>query len=581
MNHSGRRSTSAAQAARETEPTNSQEMMPPPGPLAAKAISHCSEEVTVLKAAKIIERVKEVQSLEALAESLIRFANQQATGQQLINAPAIDRKVFKALGAIIATYVETTDKEREEAIIWSCKEAKKEATKEAMRELMREEISNMVQGELASIMKGELAKVHEAQQDAHQSIRECQKEVQDARKEQQSMEFPPLSARPFSYSAVTAAGVSAAAHPSLVARKVTQGRQVILKFAGEGQIMERQLSAQDVLKAIQSEVDGLDDGIGAKVRLATRNLKRMDIVIEMATDEGARWIKENGRVSTLATKLGAAVKERAYAVLVKFVPTTFDHENQKDMEELREANDLEKGNLISIRPIKPVNRRSVGQASAHYIASFSSATTANRAIFNGLVIHNEERKVEKLKSEPLRCLKCQTYGHLAKDCSEKDDRCATCAQTGHRSAACTVTQASERRCVTCDQKGHASWERTCPAFTKRCEDLDKKHLENSLPYFPSDEPWTWLPTPSPPNHTQGGAHQGSPLPGPPPPINFRRGTQRERRQDNGWPNERTRGDTEQGGRRDWADDDRQWTPGPSYIDHRNYDYSQDRRGPGL
>lgn len=550
--HPNTRRTSAAIATKDAEPTASQEAMPPPGPLAPKPLQASSDEVKTLKNARIITKVSEVHSVCALADALLRFASQQSAGQQTLLPAAHDKKVFKALGTILSTLANQDGADNIEIALEDAKEAAKEGTKEGMREVVREEVKEIIQGEVMEMLKEELRKMGENQDRAHSSWKECQQEMQEAMKAKRSSDYPPLGSPPVSYSAVTAAGVTAAAHPNLVARKATQERQILIKLSEGNEIMGREVEAQEVLQAVQRRISAMEDSEGIRIRMVTRNMRRNDMVLEMATDAGAAWIRSGDRMRELAEQLGGSVKERTYTVIVKFVPTIFDHE--KELDEVTENNGMQKGDIVSMRPIKPVERRKEGQLTAHYIAAFKSAELANRAISNGLVIHNRDRKVEKLKTEPMRCLKCQEYGHMAKDCEAKEDVCATCAATGHRSAVCTVADARGSKCVSCKVYGHASWDRSCPAFLRRCDEMDQKQIENALPYFPSSEPWTWLP------NSSNGRPQPQYTPGPPPPIYYRQGSQRERQQDNGWETVRRR--NEGGARNGGETGERPWLPGP-------------------
>ena len=62
----------------------------------------------------------------------------------------------------------------------------------------------------------------------------------------------------------------------------------------------------------------------------------------------------------------------------------------------------------------------------------------------------------------------------------------------------------------------------CPTFLKKCDKLDKRTPENSLPFFPSTEAWTWASTPPP--------VQPAFPPAVPPPILTRGRNQQERTQ---------------------------------------------------
>ena len=97
-------------------------------------------------------------------------------------------------------------------------------------------------------------------------------------------------------------------------------------------------------------------------------------------------------------------------------------------------------------------------------------------------------KIDKVKKELIRCLKCQRWNHYAKDCPAKEDTCSNCAGP-HRSSQCPSPL--KRRCVSCNTNKHASWSRECPTFLKKIDNCNSKHPENALPLIPSNKPWTW------------------------------------------------------------------------------------------
>lgn len=92
--------------------------------------------------------------------------------------------------------------------------------------------------------------------------------------------------------------------------------------------------------------------------------------------------------------------------------------------------------------------------------------------------------------ELIRCMKCNKFGHFVANCKSFTDTCAVCAQA-HRSSECT--DKTHPKCVNCPagSDGHPSWSRMCPDFLRRCKDFDAKFPENSIPFYPTDEEWTW------------------------------------------------------------------------------------------
>ena len=136
-----------------------------------------------------------------------------------------------------------------------------------------------------------------------------------------------------------------------------------------------------------------------------------------------------------------------------------------------------------VRWAKPINRRSPHERSAHIILSVSSPEAANRLIANGIIICRKKCYVKKIKKEPTRCLKCQGWNHMARDCTEPEDTCSNYMKA-YRTTTCPHPHS--KWCVSCKTGKHASWSRECPAFLKRTHEFKKRNLENKLPFFPPD-----------------------------------------------------------------------------------------------
>jgi hypothetical protein len=213
-------------------------------------------------------------------------------------------------------------------------------------------------------------------------------------------------------------------------------------------------------------------------------------LIEVDSDTAANWLANHVNSANFAITLGEGIKFRwrTYNVLAFNVPLAMDPDDAAHREEINEVNDLEECAVMATRWAKPINRRSIQQRSAHLILSFASPEAANHAISNGIIICHKKCHVERLKKEPIRCLKCQGWNHMARDCTETKDRCSNCAGE-HNTAICH--QPRTKRCVSCNSNDHASWDRECPTFRRKVSEFNERNPENSLPLFPTADPWTW------------------------------------------------------------------------------------------
>ena len=71
--------------------------------------------------------------------------------------------------------------------------------------------------------------------------------------------------------------------------------------------------------------------------------------------------------------------------------------------------------------------------------------------------------------EPLRCFKCQAYGHVQKHCKRESELCGVCSQR-HRTSECISAlrngESREACCPNCGGKHHV-WSRHCPERVRR------------------------------------------------------------------------------------------------------------------
>ena len=213
------------------------------------------------------------------------------------------------------------------------------------------------------------------------------------------------------------------------------------------------------------------------------------IVIEAENDETASWLSIQDNQRLICDKIGsnAEFRNRSFNTIAFNVPLALNPDDANHRLEICEANNLEGSTITSAKWAKPIERRSPNQRTAHLFLTFSNVDAANRAITNGLSICNRRCHVERTKRDPLQCLKCQGWNHLAKDCPEEKDTCGNCAGP-HRTNSCLT---NEKKCVSCKIEGHGSWSRTCPTFVRKFDEYNNRNPDNLLQYFPTADSWTW------------------------------------------------------------------------------------------
>ena len=275
-------------------------------------------------------------------------------------------------------------------------------------------------------------------------------------------------------------------NPKLAAREGIRAHQFLItgiKGSAFGQYNMQQLKAElnKMAKSLGMR--------GGKIRSVIAQ-KDGNILIEVDSDASARWFANKANLAEFCVTIGTdvAFKSRMFNVLTFNVPLNLDPRDENHRAEINEANGLEINTISKIRWAKPPNRRSPSQRSAHLILSFTNPESANTAISSGLIVCNKKCHVERIKKEPIRCLRCQGWNHIARDCSELISKCGNCAEN-HSTEDCR--QPGKARCVSCKTDNHASWNRECPTFLRKVDEYNERNPDNLLPFFPATAHWTW------------------------------------------------------------------------------------------
>ena len=310
----------------------------------------------------------------------------------------------------------------------------------------------------------------------------------------QMLAQPSHPAKGNSYASILV-NVPAHANPKIAAKEGIKARQYLI----EG-IRNSKFSHYDNIQLKKELNDFLSDlgYTSGKIRSVSKT-RSGGIVVETENDETANWLANQDNQHTICEKIGANAefRNRTFNIIAFNVPLALNPEDKDHRIEICEANNLEESTITTAKWAKAVDRRSPNQRTAHLLLTFSNAEAANRAITNGLSICNRRCHVERTKREPIRCLKCQGWNHLAKDCTEEKDTCGNCAGP-HRTNSCLT---KDIRCASCKTEDHASWNRSCPTFLRKAAEFNNRNPDNLLQYFPTADSWTWsatIKTPLPP-----------------------------------------------------------------------------------
>ena len=223
--------------------------------------------------------------------------------------------------------------------------------------------------------------------------------------------------------------------------------------------------------------------------------KKNAILFMLNSKEAANWVREPGNEETFANAFskGSHIRDQMFNIVAPRVPLTFEPENVSHLREIEKANGLTHNTLCKARWIKPAECRQAGQTHPYAILSFLLADTANKLIRDRLGICGSLIRPVKQKQEPVQCMKCRCLGHFTDKYLETSDTCSTCSKS-HRTSTCA--NRGKLYCISCHDNTHASWDRSCPDFIRRCENLDDRNPVNGMLFYPAEQDWTLSSRPS-------------------------------------------------------------------------------------
>ena len=186
---------------------------------------------------------------------------------------------------------------------------------------------------------------------------------------------------------------------------------------------------------------------------AERVTRRSDgkVEVQMREVESAHKLLNSDSLS-LQTKNGTRTvpitvhphPTKGFATGVITVPDLGDVEEEDILDELRDQ---------GVHKVRRLQRRDNGNTvkSDTLVLSFSRDELPEKVRVTWRSI-----RVRPYIPNPVRCFKCQAYGHMANACKGRE-RCARCSATGHNSSSC---ESPKPRC-TCGGE-HEAWSRECP-----------------------------------------------------------------------------------------------------------------------
>ncbi|KAG2032057.1 hypothetical protein BDR03DRAFT_874703, partial [Suillus americanus] len=187
------------------------------------------------------------------------------------------------------------------------------------------------------------------------------------------------------------------------------------------------------------------------------------LIVEFDNEHLAKWLCGAEGKALLTKQLGPAtfICEQTFPIVAQYLPINLPLDDRNLLCKIEKDNNLLDSSIASMRWIKPPQRRSNEQRKAFAMIHFRDAHMANSILREGICIANEHITVHKDKKEPIRCAKCQKFGHIAHNCKATVDTCTTCGGS-HCTSTCNTYRTEH--CINCKTQNHTSWSQSCLAF---------------------------------------------------------------------------------------------------------------------
>ena len=224
----------------------------------------------------------------------------------------------------------------------------------------------------------------------------------------------------------------------LAAKNAIKERQVSITVSNDSDLAPGKVSQSQLVERVKVALEVIsNEGEQELLLKAVNQYRSSNIVIEMTNESAAQHLWKDTVKQAFIEKLDpkAVFKDRTYNIVLQFVPISFNPSQRANLTDLERENGWKEGSMLTARWIKPPERRANDQQVAHILATLGDVQTANNILRDGFTIDQRKLQAKKNKREPLRCTKCQLYGHFAQDCLSKKDTCTKCAGE-HRTSDC-------------------------------------------------------------------------------------------------------------------------------------------------
>jgi hypothetical protein len=290
-----------------------------------------------------------------------------------------------------------------------------------------------------------------------------------------------------------------AEHAATIAKGDIKEKQIVIQAdSQEGSQQLAALSERELVEKANVALDlmSLDPGERPEGAAFVSALKTRagSVIYALNSDAAAKYLRRDKNMREFTRHYGgtAMVSPRTCQLVIEYVPADFQPSDQGALRRIEQASGLPDMSICEARWIKPAHLRNEGQKFAFLILGTSTRDAANHALEYGIIIEGRPCKARKSLPEPKRCMKCQVFGHIAKECKSIHDVCARCAGM-HRTndPACTIGGKEDLKCANCKGVGHSAADRTCQVFRDNQRGTHARNPDAKYRLFPTAEPKTW------------------------------------------------------------------------------------------
>ena len=233
----------------------------------------------------------------------------------------------------------------------------------------------------------------------------------------------------------------------------SQARFVYIKSEAQGIVMT---------KANPFRVtEALRQAVGGDVK-KVKPLKSGDLLVETYSKEQVESLCDLRRIGELRVRVVVAKQFNIARGLI-YAPSLITMDEEEIVEALRDCN---------VTHAKFLNKGPARIRTPLIVLTFSASTLPAEITCGYLNV-----KVDKYIPPPLRCFKCNGFGHTASVCN-KEVMCTRCAENHKRDECINM----DIKCSNCNSTEHGALDKLCPVFIKEKEIVTVKVCDN-LSYF--------------------------------------------------------------------------------------------------